>query len=700
MSTPPQSQAPRGAKASFPAPLREAPATVPALVAVALLIVWATSQAGYPRHPLGARRADRAGAARDHVGRGRAATCGRMPLPVKIAVGLPGGLHGAQLPLDPVGRGAGRRLGRGQPDAAVPARVRAVRLLAPAGAQRGAAAGGVGAGDDRPGGVRGAARGRRRAQSAPAGACSPAGASSTRRLRQRQRGPVADGILAGAAAGAQRAAALGAARPACRRRGAAGRGRAAEPEPRLAVCDAGDARARVRAAARAGAHVRAARAGRGRASPRPRRRCCACGDHLEERPSCRRRRCTAPPRRRSLAALVVGLVVALGAAIEQRRSFSASAAGRMRRGVGARRDRWRWWRSSPAGWWPRATRSTRLEHGWDTFKGGYGANSTSGSRLISGLGSNRYDFYRVALDEFLAHPLARDRRRQLPAAVPRPRPQRRDAPLSAQRRAAHARRRRAWSARCSRWSASARRCWRRARGAARARPARRAVVARRRWRASPTGSSTARSTGSGSSPGWARPRSRCSAWPARSRRDTPAAPDPRAGAAAAVGRTSRRRTRGGPCRRRSPPARRSALGALLAVLAAALARRRPGSASWRCRAPRAIWTHAPQTAYARLQRGGEAEPAQRRSLSRGRAASRCASANWRAPTTSSRWRSGARPATPTRRSSAGRSPRARGERAEALRAARAGRAAEPPRTADPPGAAAGARGPARERRRN
>ena len=47
----------------------------------------------------------------------------------------------------------------------------------------------------------------------------------------------------------------------------------------------------------------------------------------------------------------------------------------------------------------------RITHGWNTFKGGYGANSTTGSRLISGLGSNRYDFYRVALNEFAAHPL-------------------------------------------------------------------------------------------------------------------------------------------------------------------------------------------------------------------------------------------------------------------------------------------------------
>jgi O-antigen ligase len=47
----------------------------------------------------------------------------------------------------------------------------------------------------------------------------------------------------------------------------------------------------------------------------------------------------------------------------------------------------------------------RVEHGWETFKAGYGADSTTGNRLASGLGSNRYDFYRVALDEFVAHPL-------------------------------------------------------------------------------------------------------------------------------------------------------------------------------------------------------------------------------------------------------------------------------------------------------
>jgi tetratricopeptide (TPR) repeat protein len=48
---------------------------------------------------------------------------------------------------------------------------------------------------------------------------------------------------------------------------------------------------------------------------------------------------------------------------------------------------------------------TRVEKAWHSFEGGY-SNSSGTSRLASGLGSNRYDFYRVALDEFVAHPLA------------------------------------------------------------------------------------------------------------------------------------------------------------------------------------------------------------------------------------------------------------------------------------------------------
>ncbi len=47
----------------------------------------------------------------------------------------------------------------------------------------------------------------------------------------------------------------------------------------------------------------------------------------------------------------------------------------------------------------------RVRHAWDSFKGGYTAEATGSNRLLGGLGSNRYDFYRVALDEFEAHPL-------------------------------------------------------------------------------------------------------------------------------------------------------------------------------------------------------------------------------------------------------------------------------------------------------
>ncbi|HET6507263.1 MAG TPA: O-antigen ligase family protein [Baekduia sp.] len=48
----------------------------------------------------------------------------------------------------------------------------------------------------------------------------------------------------------------------------------------------------------------------------------------------------------------------------------------------------------------------RVDHAWDSFKGGYEDNTGSSSRLTAGLGSNRYDFYRVSLDLFADHPIA------------------------------------------------------------------------------------------------------------------------------------------------------------------------------------------------------------------------------------------------------------------------------------------------------
>src|ERR1035441_8019617 len=105
-----------------------------------------------------------------------------------------------------------------------------------------------------------------------------------------------------------------------------------------------------------------------------------------------------------VAAIAVGLVVALAAAIESRSTASTATRGRLRTGIGALAV------AAPiavlaVGLLAAGNPVTRIEHGWDSFKGGYGETTSTGSHLVSGLGSNRYDFYRVALDEFVAHPV-------------------------------------------------------------------------------------------------------------------------------------------------------------------------------------------------------------------------------------------------------------------------------------------------------
>jgi len=103
------------------------------------------------------------------------------------------------------------------------------------------------------------------------------------------------------------------------------------------------------------------------------------------------------------AAIAVGLVVALAGAVESRRMLSERSTRQIAIAV----------RGAAVitlvvvlvGGLALGKPVTRLENGWHSFKGGYTADSTTGSRLVSGLGSNRYDFYRVALNEFLAHPL-------------------------------------------------------------------------------------------------------------------------------------------------------------------------------------------------------------------------------------------------------------------------------------------------------
>ncbi|HEX3434288.1 MAG TPA: O-antigen ligase family protein [Solirubrobacteraceae bacterium] len=105
-----------------------------------------------------------------------------------------------------------------------------------------------------------------------------------------------------------------------------------------------------------------------------------------------------------IAALVVGVVVGFAAAAESRATLSDVTAQRLRRGgtaiavvtlvavlAGA--------------WIVAGNPVERVEHGWNTFKGGYAADRATGSRLTSGFGSDRYDFYRVALNEFVDHPI-------------------------------------------------------------------------------------------------------------------------------------------------------------------------------------------------------------------------------------------------------------------------------------------------------
>ena len=105
-----------------------------------------------------------------------------------------------------------------------------------------------------------------------------------------------------------------------------------------------------------------------------------------------------------VSAVTVALCVAIGAAIESRHAFSPSAVTRIHRSVGALAIA-TLIALLAGGWVAAGDPVARVRHGWNTFKGGYAANGTSGSRLTSGLGSNRYDFFRVSLNEFVAHPL-------------------------------------------------------------------------------------------------------------------------------------------------------------------------------------------------------------------------------------------------------------------------------------------------------
>jgi O-antigen ligase len=104
-----------------------------------------------------------------------------------------------------------------------------------------------------------------------------------------------------------------------------------------------------------------------------------------------------------LGALLAAVVVAGAGALERHRPSTTARRAQVRRagtvayGVGAVMV-------VIAGLAVAGNPLHRIDHAWHSFKGGY--TEYRGPHLASGLGSNRYDFYRVALDEFADHPIA------------------------------------------------------------------------------------------------------------------------------------------------------------------------------------------------------------------------------------------------------------------------------------------------------
>lgn len=108
-----------------------------------------------------------------------------------------------------------------------------------------------------------------------------------------------------------------------------------------------------------------------------------------------------------LAGLVVGLVVAVAAAMESRKPVSDAVGRRLHRVI-ATAGVLAVVALLAGGLVAIGNPVARAEREWSTFTSirGYAANSSGESRLTGGLGSNRWDFYRVAWHEFLTHPVA------------------------------------------------------------------------------------------------------------------------------------------------------------------------------------------------------------------------------------------------------------------------------------------------------
>lgn len=105
-----------------------------------------------------------------------------------------------------------------------------------------------------------------------------------------------------------------------------------------------------------------------------------------------------------LFALLAAIVVTLGALLDSRSEPSPSTARAVHRAIGAAGL------LGAAGLVAAAVIAfgspiDRLADGWDSFRQGYATSDPEQSRFASGLGSNRYDFYRVSLMLFEDHPV-------------------------------------------------------------------------------------------------------------------------------------------------------------------------------------------------------------------------------------------------------------------------------------------------------
>ncbi len=107
-----------------------------------------------------------------------------------------------------------------------------------------------------------------------------------------------------------------------------------------------------------------------------------------------------------IGAAATAVMVAIGAFVDSRTDVLAETAQRARRAVGAVVIALAVV-SAVAALVIAGDPIGRAADAWDSFKGGYTEQQlkAEGTRLASGLGSNRYDFFRVALDQFAAAPI-------------------------------------------------------------------------------------------------------------------------------------------------------------------------------------------------------------------------------------------------------------------------------------------------------